>query len=158
MITTPVDTIYTAAHTLLTLANAALVDNGLTPPGRQYVSMSAPAWDCCDLLTVHFLNIKPNNARTSTGGSRICAQTFVTELQLSLVECVPTGDPFPTPEELNTSAHGFYQRAWVLYQDLSCNSGLIQPGCNVSKIGPMTPHGPQGGCASITVDFTVELA
>jgi hypothetical protein len=162
-IPTSVDTLFAVAQALLAAANTALVDNALTPPTHQFVAYNAPAWDCCDHLTVHFENLKLNQASSASQQrkvARVCAQAFATDMVLTLIECVPTGDPLPADADMETSAHGFYQRAWVLYQGLSCDLdfGDLFPGCHIVKMGALTPHGPQGGCASFTVTFTVELS
>jgi hypothetical protein len=166
-ITTSVDTLYNLARDILESANQALLDNDLDPPNHQFVSWNAPAWDCCDHLTTHLENLKPDQATANaqqSRNSRICAQRFDATIVLTLINCVPlTNDVMPPDDEMDVSAHGFLQRAWVLYQALTCDYdvGVLLPdfpGCKIVKINPLTPHGPQGGCASFTMSFTVELS
>lgn len=166
-ITTNIDTLYLLAQDILNTANQALIDNALDPPGHQYVSWNAPSWDCCDLLTTHLENLKPDQAtanRQQSRDSRICAQRYDSTVVLTLVGCVPVvNEVIPTDLEIDTNAHGFLQRAWVLYQAITCeyDAGALLPdfpGCKIVKINPLTPHGPQGGCASFTVSFSVELS
>lgn len=162
MLVPNVELVWTAASSLLVAANQTLLDNSLTPPNLQYVSYNAPPWDC-DQLTVHFEALKPNRATTLAerrAPARIAAFNYEVDLQLTLVGCVPVRqDVIPTADEMSTNAHGFYQRAWTLYHGLTCQLDTIFNAgtCTVKKIGELSPHGPQGGYASFTINFNVEL-
>lgn len=161
MIPTSVDTLYSVAAALLSEANQALIDNALTPPANQFVSWNAPAWDCCDHLTVHVGKVKSTASSMPEG---VCAARFEAEFVVTLIGCAPVGDPTPTNADMEVNAHGFLQRAWVLYQTLACEhfAGTLLPApfanCNITKLGELTPHGPMGGCGSVTISLTVQLS
>lgn len=166
-ITTSIDTLYDLARDILDKADQALVDNALDPPNHQYVSWNAPSWDCCDLLTTHVERLGPDQSTQNRQQSRnavICAQRFDATVVLTLVGCVPeVNEVFPPDADMDLNTKGFLQRAWVLMQALTCEYDIGDllpgfPGCRIVKINPMTPHGPQGGCASFTMSFTVELS
>src|SRR5258706_232803 len=122
--TTP-STLSTLLNTVLDHAQDCLTDNDRTLPVNVFVSHNAPAWDCCDLLTVHLASAKPTVRFPPEAATLRCATRWAAEVTVTLLRCVPTlqtnGQP-PTDADLNTSAVGLAEDIWALYHCLSCEA------------------------------------
>lgn len=164
----PVDTLYNVARSILLAGVEVLEVNGVQVPTHRFVAWNAPAHDpCCDHLVAHVDVNKPSRGNSDRTPSAPTA--FGVNVVLTLIGCVPvmdqTGNNVPTDTDLDLSAQLLLRQGFTLHQGLLCayHSGellTLPPDvpCQIVKMGDLVPHGPQGGCGSFTITFTVELA
>jgi hypothetical protein len=167
-IPTSVDTIWTIAKTTQTTMEQIFTDNGIALPSNRFVSWHAPAWDCCDLLATYIANVKSHiggSASNLRRAARLQGTVFEASIVSTYIACVPvmamSGNTFPDPADLETSAHQFLRASWVMIQGITCYTDQINDtlvGCRIVKVSEMAPKQPQGGCAAATVTLTYEIS
>lgn len=152
------------AH-ILSTAQGWLDDAALAQPSHAYVSHTAPALDCCDLLAVFFTDIKPTKSPTIPVVHLNCAATQMVHVTISLTRCVPVGEDV-LDSVLQTSAVDLAKDAWVLqtrWMESACSDSgapaLIptNSGCTVVGQAVLSAIKPLGGCAGNKLVFVVEL-
>lgn len=130
---------------------------------------SSPA-DCCDSLTVWLERLTTIKTFPSPWSGPLRCSTMIPMASVAIQltrPCWPVlkidpQNPFPGNEETSIAAANLEMDAIALYcclmSDLSNDDGFIKQGaCLAANLGTMTPGRPQGGCASWTVRFQIEL-
>lgn len=148
---------------LLAQAEDCLTTNGRTLPEHRFVSHNAPAWDCCDLLTVHLDEGKATSRWARPNRRPLqCATRWAIDVVVTILRCVPTfdGNSPPTFAALRESALSLAADGWAIYNCFGCRAldGTLLAGCSCDLVilTSLKPIGPQGGCAGYTFTVTVE--
>lgn len=134
-------------------------------PCRAFVTVGSPVWDiesCCSdgQLAVYVKDIFPfSNFPSRNGEANICSPSLAANVSVQLLRCWPTmaeDGTAPTGPAIQQASEDLYRDMYLLTWGLVCclktNSRRRKYILNGSR-----PVGPQGGCAGIEVDFTIEL-
>lgn len=150
-------------------AGAATTSGGMFPIG--YVSLAAPAFDCCPALIVHVdrFGHEPAGGDAARLGPlhRLVqnAAVIVVDLTVTMIRCVPIVGAgaevvLPSVPALAASAAETYQDAWAIRNHLASEhrANRLLPGlCREVEIGTATPVNPQGGCGGWLLPVRVQL-
>lgn len=138
-------------------------------PSRGFVSPGAPAWDCCDQLTVHV--VSPQLAPTSPGVGALSDQrrfnlgdyvNYIT-LTATILRCVPTLDDdgnLPTVTAMDAAAQTILSDLWAVWNVLSqakAAGTLFAGRCREMTFTPAVSQNPQGGCGGWEISAIVQL-
>jgi hypothetical protein len=85
-----------------------------------------------------------------------------TVIELGVARCVavvaPDGQSAPTCEQRETDAWGFVLDTRLLHTAVACCDVLHDVTSGIQAWpGPVMPMGPQGGCAGVTMQITLEV-
>jgi hypothetical protein len=165
---TPCD-LYSAADEMLQAAIQSL-DDLLTwvgpfkgAPERSFVSLGAPAIDCCDQLTVHAAQITDVNFGGGLAeGRKLAGGKTHVYLTVTIQRCVsmPADDGTPPPiEEMVADARQGDADAWALWNGIWAlwRSGDLFSLCGELFMDRLRPLGPAGGCGGWTLDTHITL-
>lgn len=159
--------LYDAAQALLSASESALATEGRPLPGRRYVALGNPAWDCCDQLVSRVVRVYQSDV---SGGPTphhrlgVGVSLILVDFEVSVVRCVPTigsdGNP-PPAAMLDASASAAYADAWALTNGLRerVREGTLLPAppCREVEVLPAQPYDNQGGCGGWTFTVTAQL-
>lgn len=159
-------TLYDMAAELLAAAAAALATTASGAPGRQYVSISSPAYDC-EQLTVHYAiaDKAPFNPAAGAGHHRLAGGSVnLVGFDVTVLRCVPVLDGStnpPSPAELEAAALVHGVDGWTLWNYLQSRLrddslwGLWP--CGELQMSPMLPINPQGGFAGTVLRLSARV-
>jgi len=163
---------------LLDVACVCLESTTLGAPADCFTYWCEPPDDCCDYLAVYPQGIRPTVGASSDIGdfNRVFGRcndlTGRLDIQLKLMrECWPAptqvGDTaaLPPKPEMQTASEQLMIDMWVLWccvlteysQGNLWNMGTHPTECLDVGWGEMTPKCPQGGCAGLYWDISIEL-
>lgn len=159
-----------AAAEILALLVTLAAEEGVPLPERRYVAVGSPsavAWDC-DQVTVALQVLEPQQAFTFGVDQNVMAPadssafTFPNAVVgVQIVRCVPTlteaGEPAPVG--LHHTAGLTAMRDAALLRALAVRAAR-EPMARASAVrgGSVTPTGPDGGMAAVTLTLGVSVA
>lgn len=169
--------LYGIAAELLAKSAAILAALPAGAPSKQYVVHGPPAYDCCDMLTVHADSIRYGPYQRSAQGSVIPDPKMhvvpMVPLVVTVLRCAsaqPQGGvviTLPQASEIAADAAMVYQDGWALFSGLYTafrNGSLFTPSdgragwpCRAMQVDPALPVSPQGGCLGWLVNVQVQL-
>lgn len=128
---------------------------GASPPAQDFC-----ACDCDGGHGQAWVRVVRQEPVTANQDRRRRCQTWrmQTTIELGVARCVamvaPDGQSAPTCEQREADAWGLVLDQRLLLEAAACCDALS--GVQVWP-GPVAPMGPQGGCAGVTVQITVEV-
>lgn len=131
----------------------------LGAPDRYFVSVGPPAFDCCDLATVHVSELSEGAAAPIQPKASIARINHVT-LVATFTRCVPTldsnGEP-PSASDLWDSSRQLNADKWAVWNHIynMINAGDLFDKCCDVIWGSLLTVQPSGGCAGSTLSVTV---
>lgn len=162
------DDLYEAARELLDAAAAAAATTPGGAPGTRYVSSGPPAFDCCDLLTVHLARFMPI-AMQEAGRQNMPLQkpaVPMVQMVVTISRCYPKVDggvviTIPLAQDMEKASFGLYADAWTIWNHLRTMARqqllFASRPCRPVEFAPMTPTPTQGGCAGWVLGVDVEV-
>lgn len=164
-----VDRLTTALEDLLTSAKAALEDDAIEAPSRQYRSHGEPAEDGCDQLVAWADRLSANQHQGpgNLPSNAPCSLIPTTDLAVRLSRCwgsMPRHNELvPGDDDLDYDADQLARDGWALFRGLTSRAldGTLFPTlgltCQGIELVDADPTPPEGGIASWTVRFRVQL-
>lgn len=164
-----VSTLNEFAQELLAEAESALATTSGGVPGRSYVALQQPAFDCCPMLTVHVSGMGLENtspvAPSPVLGHRpqmglLNLATFV----ITVVRCTPqpTGGQLTPPQvaALQVASAEVQQDLWAIWNRLTYRfaDGMFEGRCFAVYLESAIPVNEAGMCAGwlITVRTAIQ--
>lgn len=167
------DSLYGIAAELLTRAAAILAGTPAGAPANQYVSQGPPAYDCCNLLTVHAGVLVYGGFRRGADGTiqpdpRMhvvpTVPLTITVLRCANQQALPSGGLQIQNAKLaaiNQDSQVVYRDGWCLFNGINKaqRDGSLFAGwpCRPFEIDGALPLSPDGGCLGWTLDVHVAL-
>lgn len=143
------------ADSLLSVAVSCLAGTTAGAPALQYISPSAPAFDCCDAVIVHVASLSeestsPLSPAAATGMRAKYGRVILAQLVITTLRCapMPQQDGSVLTADIEAAAVKVQEDGWAVFNCVSCavKNGVFEDLCSIVHMDRSIAINEQGGC------------
>jgi hypothetical protein len=161
-----ITTLTDLADLLLATAGACLEDTTAGAPTLQYISPSAPAFDCCPALIVHVAALSeestsPLSPIAATGHRTLYGRVTLATLVITALRCapMPQQDGSVLTADIEAVAAQVQSDGWVLWNCIDCaiRNGVFLDLCSIVHFDRAVAIREQGACVGWEMILRCEI-